>query len=130
MDIKSNKDRNFGIVIAIFFIILGVRFSLNDNVLGYWAFVVALLFLITSILAPNLLHSMNRIWTNIGLKMGHIMMPVVMLIIYIVAVLPTAFIMRILGMDPLQRMIDKNANSYWLARTDASFPTGSMKNQF
>ena len=130
MKIKSVKDRNFGIVIAVFFIILGARFLSDDNILGFWAFIVAMFFLFTGIFSPTLLHPMNRIWTEIGLKMGHIMTPVAMLIIYIVAVLPTAFIMRILGKDPLQRMVDRNANSYWLARTDTGFTPGSMKNQF
>jgi hypothetical protein len=130
MEKESIKDRNFGVLISIFFIILGVRFLLNGNALGYWTFLVAVIFLCTSIFVPNLLHPMNHIWTEIGLKMGHLMTPVVMLIAYIIAVLPTAFIMRILHKDPLQRMLNRNASSYWLVRTDANSPMGSMKNQF
>lgn len=127
---ESIKDKNFGIVIAIFFIILGMRFSQNGSAHGYWTFLIAIIFLFISILAPNILRPMNRVWTEIGLKMGLIMTPVAMLILFTIAVIPTGFLMRILGQDPLRLRLDKKNKSYWLNRSDTNCAMNSMKNQF
>ena len=127
---ESIKDRNFGIVIGVFFIVLCIRLFQKGSVFGYWVLPLAGVFLITSIMAPGTLRPLNRVWTGIGLKMGSVMTPVTMLIIYILAVLPTAFIMRILGKDPLRFVLDKNAGSYWISRNHKDNPMGSMKNQF
>ena len=130
MEKRSVNNRNFGIVIGVFFIILGIRLTLKDNALCYGAFPVAMVFLLISLFAPERLRSLNRLWTGIGVKMGSIMTPVTMLIIYVIAVLPTAVILRRLGKDPLRLKLDKNTHSYWLKRADAAGPLGTMKNQF
>lgn len=130
MEHSSIKNRNFGVVIGVFFIILGVRLFMKNNALCYAAFPVAIVFLLISVVTPDWLHPLNRIWTGIGIKMGSVMTPVSMLIIYIITVLPTAFIMQRLGKDPLRLKFDKNTNSYWMSRSDATGPPGTMKNQF
>jgi hypothetical protein len=127
---RAEKDRNFGIVVSIFFTVLGVRSLLNGSAPGYWLLFFAVIFLFTSLVTPGLLHPVNRTWTGLGLLMGRIMTPVVMLIIYIVAVLPTAVVTRILGRDPLLREKNRDAHSYWVVRSDATALPGSMKNQF
>ena len=50
-----------------------------------------------------------------------------MALVYIVTVVPTGLIMRLLGKDLLKQKLDKEAKSYWIERKD---PIGSMKNQF
>lgn len=130
MENDSKKDRNFGVVIGIFFIILGIRFLMKGNTFGYWSFSVAVIFFIFSIFAPNQLHPLNRLWMEIGLKMGNVMTPMSMLVIYIIAVVPTAIIMRLLSKDPLRLKLDKNTSSYWMHRSVVNSPMGTMKNQF
>jgi len=130
MENNYKKDRNFGLVMGIFFTILGIRLLMKGNTFGVWLFSVAVIFFFFSLFAPNLLHPLNRLWMAIGVKMGNVMTPVSMLVIYIIAVLPTAIIMRLLGKDPLRLKLDKNTNSYWMSRSTENSPMGSMKNQF
>tara|TARA_B100000768_G_C11026284_1_gene268191 strand:+ start:144 stop:392 length:249 start_codon:yes stop_codon:yes gene_type:complete len=78
-------------------------------------------------LAPKILVFPNKIWFKLGLLIGSIVAPIVIAFVYFVTVLPTGFIMRLLGKDLLKQEFDKNSKSYWIERKE---PMGSMKNQF
>ena len=130
---QSVSDRNFGFVISALFSVAGARSLLTDHqaaYVGYGLLLIAVIIMLTSMFAPRLLHPLNGVWTGFGTLMGRIMTPVAMLIIYVCAVLPTAWVMRILGKDPLLRTKNKETDSYWLARTYSPDLSSSMKDQF
>jgi hypothetical protein len=74
-----------------------------------------------------MLAPLNRLWFRFGLLLGKIVTPIVMLLVFVLTVVPTGIVMRLLGKDPLRRKFDKSASSYWVSR-DA--PPGPMRNQF
>ena len=76
---------------------------------------------------PRVLILPNKIWFKFGMLLGSIIAPIVMALVYFITVLPTGFIMHLLGKDLLKQKLDKSAKSYWIERTE---PIGSMKNQF
>jgi hypothetical protein len=92
--------------------------------------VVAALFLAIALLYPSLLHPLNRLWFAFGLLLGRVMTPVVMGLLFVLAVVPTALVMRLRGRDLLRLKIDRESKSYWIMREPPGPPRDSMGNQF
>jgi len=88
---------------------------------------IAVIFLILGYWAPKMLTIPNKLWFKFGILIGHVVTPILMALIYFLAVLPTGLIMRILGKDLLKTRLDKKAESYWIIRDEKM---GPMKNQF
>ena len=80
-------------------------------------------------LAPHLLAPLNRAWFGLSLLLSKVMNPIVMGLLYAVAIIPFGLVMQLLR-DPLVRKRRPEATTYWVDRTAADEPTNSMKNQF
>jgi len=121
------SEKSFGIVFAIVFLLVALFPLTNSEDIPLWAIIISAIFLLLSFVAPKLLSLPNKLWFKFGLLLGSIIAPVVMALVYIVTVIPTSLIMRLLGKDLLKQKLNKQAKSYWIERKD---PVGSMKNQF
>lgn len=127
---EPGSDRTFGIVIAAVFLIVAAWPLLNDGRPRLWAFAVAAPFLLAAILSPKVLAPLNRLWMAFGLLLGRIVAPVMLLVVYLIAVVPTGLIMRLRGKDPLHRRFDREAPSYWVHRDPPGKPDATMTRQF
>lgn len=125
--ITISSERSFGIVFSIIFTIIALLPLLEGGVLRIWALCIAMGFLILGFFAPQVLIVPNKLWAQLGIVLGSIVSPIVLSILFVLTVIPTGIIMRLLGKDLLCQKIDKRAKTYWVKRTEA---IGSMKNQF
>ena len=126
-EIRMGSERGFGIVFCCFFLLVALWPVLHGTGPRLWALAIAAGFLAVALLRPAMLAPLNRLWFRFGLLLGKIVTPIVMLLVFVLTVMPTGMVMRLLGKDPLRRKIDKSAASYWVSR-DA--PPGPMRNQF
>lgn len=127
---KVGSERSFGVVFAIVFAIIGTVPLLRGDELRHWSLLAATVFLGLGLLAPAILRPLNILWFKFGLLLGRIIAPIVISLLFFVAVTPTALIMRLLRKDVLLLKLDRNAKSYWISRSKTENPMGSMKNQF
>ena len=127
ISIKSGSEKSFGLVFAILFLILAIYPLFKAENLKIWALLVSVIFFLLAFLAPKKLAIPNKLWFKFGIFLGSIVAPIVMIAVYLITVLPTGIIMRLLGKDLLRQKFDKNSNTYWMARKEK---IGSMKNQF
>jgi len=125
--IKISSERNFAIVFAIFFAIVGFYPLYFDDKIHTWAFIISPIILIMGLYAPHLLILPNRLWNKFGFLLGAIVSPIIMALLYYLTFTPTGIIMRFLGKDLLNEKIDKTADSYWIKRKT---PPTTMKYQF
>ena len=125
--IKSGTERNFGLIFAIVFVIIGLYPVLQGQDIRLWAFITALIFLFFGIFLPKALIVPNILWFKFGILLGAIVAPIIMGIIFILIVTPTGIIMRLLGKDILNQKMKKLVKSYWIKSKEN---LGSMKNQF
>ena len=128
--VKTSSDRSFGVVFTVVFLIIGLWPLLSGATPRLWALAVAAGFLAAALIRPSVLAPLNRLWTKFGLLLHKITNPIIMGLVFFLAVTPTALIMMALGKDPLRRKIDKNATSYWIRRDPPGPAPESMKNQF
>jgi hypothetical protein len=49
---------------------------------------------------------------RLALVLSRITTPIIMAVVYFVVITPVAFIMRLIGRDPMARRFDPNAKSY------------------
>jgi len=128
IEVKMGSERNFGIVFAIVFMIIALwPLVMSGGHVRIWAVAVAVVLTLVAFFLPHVLKWPNKIWFKFGMLLGAIIAPIVMSILYFLAVTPTGIIMRLLRKDLLRTKYDRSADSYWLPR---SKPPGTMKNQF
>lgn len=67
---------------------------------------------------------------HVGNLMNRLTNPLVFGIIYVLAVIPTSFMLKILRRDVLSLRYDSNRSTYWEVRSDGDALKNSFRNQF
>jgi hypothetical protein len=128
--VQGSSDRSFGIVFTVLFVIIGLWPLLGGAPIRWWSLIVAALFLIAALARPQTLAPLNRLWTRFGFLLHRITNPIIMGLVFFLAVTPTALIMRALGKDLLHMRLDRSAKTYWIERQPPGPPPETMKQQF
>ena len=126
-NIKTSTERSFGIVFTFVFGIIALYPKLYDGNIREWAFAISLFFLFFGLFLPKVLYWPNRLWFKLGMFLGAIVAPIIMLLLFFLTYTPTGIIMRLLGKDLLNQKLDKSKDSYWIRKETIMT---SMKNQF
>jgi hypothetical protein len=129
-EIKGSSNRSFGLVFFVFFAIVSLWPVLFGNPLRWWTAPIALLFLLISFVAPQILTPLNRAWTRLGLLMHRVVNPLIMGLLFFVAITPMGLMLRLLGKDLLRLKRDPKAQSYWIVRDPPGPAADSMRRQF
>jgi hypothetical protein len=121
-------DRSTGLVFAAVALIAAYLWRSNPTTLMI-ALGVAAVLAAVSLLAPRTLRPLNIAWMRLAALLSRIMNPIVMLILFAIAIIPSGLIMQLVR-DPL-RLRKGSADSYWIPmdRAENTHPS-NMKNQF
>jgi hypothetical protein len=95
-----------------------------------WMGAAALVFLVSALLFPSWLKPLNWVWFKFGILLHTITNPILMGLLFFLAVLPTGLIMRALGHDLLRLRRQPDTDSYWIVRQSRGPSPQSMKDQF
>ncbi|MEE2746175.1 MAG: hypothetical protein VX617_04755 [Pseudomonadota bacterium] len=107
-------EKIFGISFAVVFsIIFFVGYFVFDTT-HYWAIILAFILAFLALVAPITLLPLNRIWARITPKLFAIFNFILLASFYYVFVLAFGVIIRFFGYDPMDRVLDKKAESYWV----------------
>jgi hypothetical protein len=123
--ITTKNNIFFGILFFIFFLIIGLYPLISGGVIRIWSIVLSLIFLIITIIKPNLFTFLNKLWIQFGILLGRIISPIVMGLVFFIVVTPIGILVRILKKDVMG--LKRGASSYWIHRVDK---LQSMKKQF
>jgi hypothetical protein len=122
----SKKDNiTFGTLFFILFLIVGLYPLKSDEFIRIWSVVLSLVFLIITIIRPNLFTFLNKLWIQFGILLGKIISPIVMALVFFIVVTPIGILVRIFKKDVMGLKI--GASSYWINRKNK---VQSMKKQF
>ena len=122
----SNKNNiTFGILFFILFLIIGLYPLKSSGFVRIWSIILSLTFLIITIIKPNLLTFINKVWIQFGFMIGKIISPIIMGLVFFIFVTPIGMLVRILNKDVMG--LKRGATSYWICRKDKA---QSMKKQF
>jgi len=125
INIKRKDNITFGILFFVFFLIIGLYPLKSDGAIRIWSVLFSLVFLIITIIRPNLFTFLNKLWIKFGILLGRIISPIVMGLVFFFVVTPIGVLVRILKKDVMG--LKRGASSYWIKREDK---LQSMKKQF
>ncbi len=125
INIKRKDNITFGILFFVFFLIIGLYPLKSDGAIRIWSVLFSLVFLIITIIRPNLFTLLNKLWIKFGILLGRIISPIVMGLVFFFVVTPIGVFVRILKKDVMG--LKRGASSYWINREDK---LQSMKKQF
>jgi hypothetical protein len=124
---EINSEKSFGILFAVISFLTAAFLVYKGNAFYIWFLLIALMLLLLAFILPNTLKKPNLIWNKFGVLLGSIVSPMVMLFIFILTIIPTGVIRRILGKDSLKKEMELDKKSYWVERKE---PISNMKKQF
>jgi hypothetical protein len=125
VNIDKKNNIFFGLIFFVLFLIIGLYPLKSDGIVKIWSVTLSLVFLIITIIRPNLFLFLNRLWIQFGLLIGKIISPIIMGLVFFLVVTPIGLLVRILRKDVMG--LKRGESSYWIKRKDK---VQSMKKQF
>lgn len=116
--IHRGSERGFAWVLAAVLLIVA-WFNPEPR---WWLVAAAVVTVLAGLLAPRIFTPFNKVWHAVGMALGRIMTPVIMCVVFVVAIVPTGLLLRLFGKDVL-RTKRRAAKTYWIKREqkDSSF---------
>lgn len=124
---KKSSEKSFAVVFAMVFFLIGIFPLIGNNDVRWWALIISTVLLALGFTYPKIFTKPNDLWFRFGLLLGAIIAPITMALVYLIVIVPTGLILRLVRYDPLAEKLDPKATSYWLERTEK---IQSFKNQF
>jgi hypothetical protein len=118
-------DRSTGLVFAGIALVVAYLWRADPTVLNF-SFAVAGILAAVSLIKPIILRPLNIVWMRFAMILAKVMNPIVMLLLFLVAIVPAGLLMQI-GYDPLRRR-RTDGKTYWIERK--KIENSSMANQF
>lgn len=118
-------DRSTGLVFTVVALVVAYLWRADPTVLRV-ALGTAAVLCAVSLLAPILLRPLNIVWMKFALILSKVMNPIVMGVLFLIAIVPAGLIMQLVR-DPLRKR-KPTGDTHWIKRED-SVPS-AMTNQF
>ena len=111
------SDRQFGLMMAVVFLVFASSgWFFFDVILG-WALIAAGVAGFIALVLPGVLLPFNRLWGMLAYQLGRVMNFILLSVFFYLLVLPFGLIIRLSGRDPMHRHPDRNAKTYFTAVT-------------
>ena len=128
LELPSNK--RFGIFFTSVFAFASVYFFSTGSIFYFYgAGITSFLFGVVTLINPELLHPLNRLWMSLGLLLGKIVSPIVMGVIFFALFTSISLLMRLFGRDELRLKLKKRT-SHWRIRQHSYGKNTHFENQF
>lgn len=107
-ELDADGLRRFGlttgaIIAGLFGVVLPWLF---DHGWPVWPWIVFAVLAAWAIVAPGTLNRVYKGWMHIGLLLGRVTTPIILTLVFIIAILPTSIILRLIRRDFMQRKFD------------------------
>ena len=129
-DVKVGSERSFGFVFTVVFALIALWPLMWARDIRYWALVIAAVFLALALVRPALLRPLNMVWFRFGKLLHYVVNPIVMGLIFLVGVLPTALVMRARCRNSLRLDAANARETTWVERVPPGPAPDTMKNLF
>lgn len=129
-DVKMASEKSFGFIFSAIFLIIGVVPLLSGGVPYILPLTISFVLLIITIISPTRLRLLNKVWFHIGILLHNVISPIMLCIIFLFGVVPTALVIKFLRKDPLQLRANDAKKTYWIFRDSESQTPEKLKKQF
>jgi len=127
---RKASDRSVGLVFSVVLTIVGLLPLLDGIEPRLWALIAAGILMLLAFTKPQLLGPLTRAWMGLGQILHVVISPIILGLIYVLAVIPTGLGLRLFRKDPLRLKFSTAIRSYWIQREPPGPAPNSLKNQF
>ena len=125
--LTNTEGRKFGFTVGIALAIVGgISMWRGHNQAPFVLWTLGSVLLLAGLAVPTRLGPIYRAWMRLALAMSRIMSPLLMGIVYYIAVMPIGLLLRGIKGNPLARK--QPDGSFWIQRDGSR--AGGMKHQF
>ena len=128
--IQLSSDRVFGLVLAVFFGVIGILPMLRGGAVRRWSFVLSVVCFALALVIPRILHTVNIAWSKLALVLQRIVSPIVLALLFLLGFTIMGAVLRALGKDLLRLKASPDQKSYWILRNPPGPAPESMLRQF
>jgi len=112
---KSRSElKKFGLIMSGAFAVISILLLLKGSYLQRYSVGLSGTFLLCALIYPQMLRPIESFWMKLASVMSYIMTRILLTIVYLLAVVPTGLVMRLLGKKPLQLDFRKEMKTYWV----------------
>ncbi|MFC1674341.1 SxtJ family membrane protein [Candidatus Omnitrophota bacterium] len=121
--INEGKDtlERFSLVLFIGFSLFGLILFLKGKTVFYIPWLMAIVVILAGIICPLRLNAVYKFWMLFASKIGWFNTRVLLIIIYYIVLTPTGLVMRVFGIDLLDRRIERDKGSFWRRAEEKPF---------
>lgn len=118
-ELDAKGLRSFGLTTgAIVVVIFGLGFPfLFDFSIPVWPYILAGVLWVWALVLPATLNPVYKGWMRFGLLLSRITTPIILTLVFAIAILPAAIIMKIIRRDAMHRSYSTETESYRIAST-------------
>ena len=104
--------RQFGLTTgAIVAVLFGVVFPyFLDRAWPVWPWIVFAVLIAWALIAPASLNPVYRGWMQVGLLLSRITTPIILTLVFFVAIFPGSLLMRLFHKDPMRRSFNESVS--------------------
>ena len=115
-EVQLPSNRKFGIFAVFCFTVLAIYLMMyGSSHYAIFSILISFLLMGLTLVAPDLLLPLNRLWMRLGLILGIIVSPLVMGLIFFGVFTPISLLMSIIGRDEL-RLKPQRKESHWIVK--------------
>ena len=130
MNNQLPSNKNFGLFFSGIFVLVAVYAHLKfRSEFAVFALISSTLFAVAAFLTPQILTPLNRLWFCLGLLLGKIVSPIVLVLLFFLLITPVSLVTRLFGRDEL-KIKQRTVESYWVDRSPPGPPSESFKKQY
>jgi hypothetical protein len=125
-----DSNRSFGLLIGgVLLLVAGVHYWKERPDFFLWLIVAVSLIAIASLM-PRALAPLRRLWLKLGHLMSIVVSPIVLALMYVLAIVVTGVLIRLFGKDLLSLKLKPGDASYWIKRNPPGPEFQSLPDQF
>jgi hypothetical protein len=125
-----DSDRSFGLLIGgVLLLVAGLHYWKDRADFFVWL-IIGSGFVAVALLMPHILAPLRRLWLKLGHLMSIVISPIILSLMYVLAIVVTGVLIRLFGKDLLSLKLKPEAASYWIKRNPPGPEFKSLADQF
>ncbi len=108
--------RKYGLIMFAAFAVITVVFLFRGKSSWIYTAIPSFLFLFFGLVFPKVLAPVEKLWMKLAGLMGFVMTNVLLTLVFVLAVIPTGLILRLLGKSQIRKGFKpgSSSSSYWI----------------
>lgn len=127
---RENSDRSFGLLIGSVLLLVGAHHYWKERPDFFVWLIIGVVFVAVALLMPRTLAPLRRLWLKLGHLMSIVVSPIILALMYVLAIVVTGVLIRLFGKDLLSLKLKPAEASYWIKRNPPGPEFKSLADQF